>query len=177
MQRKELLAAIKPNIAPPHSDKFSRNLYNWQRQKGGHYNRVLCAQIVCPGADHNYRPFNYEHGRPDLFFGWLPGDGWVCGTRVATILSGVQKQAFAHPTAWDWVDVTDWFWREYLRIGRCFLHPDHERCIMNGEARWRYYGNTERECLWCGRHEHLTTETHVKHVWRSEIQWIAPEAP
>jgi hypothetical protein len=52
----------------------------------------------------------------------------------------------------NWLDVTDWFWSEYLERGRCIVWPD-------GTHEWAMINRNARKCKHCGKHEHRTVVT------------------
>lgn len=60
-----------------------------------------------------------------------------------------------------WLDVTEWFWTEYQRRGRCIIHPSqvHSWLKINANA---------RKCVHCGKHERRTVHS-VKKIERKEV--------
>lgn len=59
-----------------------------------------------------------------------------------------------------WLDVTDWFWPEYERIGRCLFD--------NYAHMWLTINKNARKCAYCGAHQRRSVETYRK-IIRKEI--------
>jgi hypothetical protein len=85
------------------------------------------------------------------------GDSWFSGRRIGDVcLSGRERPDynFAYAPGFGvsrWPDVTDWFWREYHRIGRCLFYRDvHDWVNINRSA---------RKCAYCGLHQRRTVQT------------------
>ena len=155
--------AIDPEKIRPavkgESDKFSWRLYRWMVKHGDIYNRVYALRWnnldgAVPDADpHDMRQNKVLLGRfdPEL-------NDWH-GRDVISITVGNGRPAcfINHwPNA---VDITDWFWREYMQIGRCLFHGD----IVH---QWCYITDWKRVCEYCGKHEAMKRRLSIG--WRDE---------
>lgn len=58
-------------------------------------------------------------------------------------------------------DITDQFWAEYERIGRCAWDHSHTLHMVGAQTRWHYTVLGQRECNWCG---HVQEELEGKWV-------------
>lgn len=141
------LDAIKPDA----SGKYSPLLYKWLKSKRFSHARhvVQTGSII----DRNVRS---EHWRPrEIIIGDLH-DGYIGGRNLGDIICGshgVKSQGFAYAVhLFGGVEITDQFWSEYQRIGRCAWDHSHTLHMIGDENRWHYIaGGRQRECQWCGR--------------------------
>lgn len=136
MSKDELLPKIKPrNIKE--SDKYSRNLYLWVR-----YRHTL----------------NVVNHRGELYLtteDWKEDDwGKLSGARLTRILckgKTAESCVYINIPVGECRDVTEEFWSEYIKKGRCHLDPDHNGFMMNTESRFSIIDRNHRVCNWCGR--------------------------
>lgn len=167
---KEFAAAIRP-AANGQSDKFSWRLYKRALERGRErvYISAWCQVNGAVTPDLDALKAGDRRQRNLLMIGSAiePG-GWFHGKRLVEVTTeGASLQNFAYGPNFNtkaWIDVTDWFWREYLARGRCIIHGDlvHEWVRINASA---------RKCAHCGRHERRTVRT-VRKVDRIE-SWDA----
>ena len=47
-------------------------------------------------------------------------------------------------------DITDWFFKNYQRFGRCMFDLDHIGWWSGGENRYTKINNHSKRCNWCG---------------------------
>jgi len=60
----------------------------------------------------------------------------------------------------EWIEITDWFWENYLRVGRClFWKYEHNWIAINRNA---------RKCAHCGEHQRRSIRT-KRVIERKEI--------
>lgn len=103
----------------------------------------------------------------DIWIGFRD-DRYICGANVKHVLTGITKstQAWAlavgrtsSPT-----DITEWFWREYARLGICLV-------FENAHA-WVKINRNARKCSRCGLHQYRSVRTERRYE-RVDI-WGAP---
>lgn len=157
------LSQIRPAAPSPESDKFSRNIYNWFRAKGKRYGfGVWCEQRNIITDKHD--PFTYQNARRgDIYFGFRDGD-FVIGAKMRAVQVGDNETACWVGTR-KAIEITDWFWSEYLKRGRCLLN-DHDMGLLYDRGRFTVNGET-RTCNWCGAVQHR----HVRTITRERIEW------
>lgn len=138
------LQDIRPNVEPPHSDKFSRMIYNWVRRNRKKYGiQIFCLQRST--VDGSFRPWDCgTAARADIYIGSNDGQ-YVIGANLASIRTFSGK-ATAVPVTPHTIEITQWFWSEYVKRGRCVFDPTHEGFMTNIEGRYDTLG----KCLWCG---------------------------
>lgn len=93
-------------------------------------------------------------------------NAFIHGANIKHVLSGATKST----TAWalpicgmNPVDITEWFWREYGRIGLCLLSDaSHDLVRINKRA---------RKCRRCSKHFRREVVTHRiirrREIWRA----------
>jgi hypothetical protein len=154
-EMKNLKGLIKPKDGKK-SDKYSVNL--WRFMVENYYDGQRCDRVYATQwsiMDGSLLPFDKENPKAsELFIGRLDETGFMTGSKLSRITSGGKgyKECFAmipnsYPNA---IDVTDWFWSEYIRIGRALWDVDGESYMLGDEGRFTYVGNTKR-CNWSGR--------------------------
>jgi hypothetical protein len=167
---KEFAASIRPAVNGQ-SDKFSWRLYKRALQRGRERVYISAWSVIWGDMVPNLEKLKAGDGeqRGLLMIGDEIGpDGWFHGKRLLEVTrEGASLSNMAYGPQFNtkaWLDVTDWFWREYLARGRCIIHGDlvHEWVAINANA---------RKCAYCGRHERRTVKT-VRKVERCE-SWEA----
>lgn len=168
-QRKAFAALIRPKV-DGHSDKFSWRLYKRVLKKG-------CEQVFVSAWDSTYgRPFETSFQllkagdkaqKLKLMIGNRhDGDIYFAGACLRTVCStGKSTMDFSYGPAFQvdqWLDVTDWFWKEYLIKGRCIVHVDVHQ--------WMKINKNARKCAGCGIHQRRAVITE-KVITRKE-RWI-----
>ncbi len=143
---------IKPKVRGK-SDFFSSKLYEWIKKKP-YYSKV-------------YKPTwcNIEGitGEPkSLYIGsGVDDEGWFHGVQLRSLCRHSAKmQAWAFGPNFDtknWVDYTDEFLAEYMRIGVCAIHGDYAH-------KWIEDGDT-RECEYCHKIEHKKHKMVKREYW------------
>ena len=151
----DLKTKIKPKDGKK-SDKYSVKLWRFMKEnyyKGQRCDRVYAIQWSI--MDGSLEPFDKSNPKAhQLFIGRLEDDGFMSGRKLSSIISGGKdyKQCYAmlpnsYPNA---IDVTDWFWSEYVRIGRALWDAEGCNYMIDADDRFTYVGNTKR-CNWSGR--------------------------
>lgn len=159
MTAADILPRIKPrNIKV--SDKYSSNLYLYVRQR----KRITMLRHK-PTGDYY---FTYSNWRDDE---WKH----ICGARLANVLTG-RKTDCSDPYMAvylgvfyaDCEEVTDQFWRDYIRSGRCAFDRNHDRWWLGDENRFTDVGTMKR-CNWCGqwftKHVEKVVKIERRTVW------------
>ena len=171
---KELKSKIKPKDGKK-SDKYSVNL--WRFMCNNYYEGQRCDRVYAIQwdiIDGSFLPFDKSNPKAsELFIGRLGEDGFMTGRRLSSILSGGKgyKDCYAmipnsYPNA---IDVTEWFWHEYIRIGRALWDVSGGAYMLDDDSRFTYVGNTKR-CNWSGRWYEKKIVKKVK-VERQE-EWV-----
>lgn len=102
----------------------------------------------------------------------------VTGNRVRNIL-GNSRERFnlwsLHPIAgWptgdEFEDVTEWFWDNYIKFGRCLFDKGHNGWWIGDTDRFTYLDENTRQCNWCGQIQN-------KEIYDIEIKkhWVNKE--
>lgn len=162
-ERKEFAKTIKPSVKGQ-SDKFSWRLYQ-RALKRGRERVYLMAWSFIDG----YRAPSLD----DLEAGNTPAyqiaigvknDDWFNGNTLRNICTpGTAKHDWAYSPAHhvaEWIDITDWFWSNYLRIGRCLF--------WKYEHSWLQINRNARKCEYCGKQERRSIKK-VQTIKRQEI--------
>lgn len=170
---------IKPkNIKT--SDKYSTNLYKFVKKK--RFAHVYFNKKSC--WDGKELKLNWNEILPSqIFIGSNMIDefyediniGCFIGKSLARIISGNKLYdcgAYCgfggfYPKR-DFIDITEEFWKRYIKIGRC-LFLNHDAWCIGQDKRFTYVNNT-RKCNWCGKWQkkQIEKETEIKRVvkWR-----------
>jgi hypothetical protein len=141
----------------PADPKYSENLWLWVRARGKRYlhlNADLARLSVLRPAPEDLVGMN---ARQMTYLGLREGTNLVglFGSKLWGILCQGLRAPMLHralkPNA---QDLTATFWPEYVRLGKCFLDPEHEVYDSAKGERWELAGD-ERTCRWCGARQHL----------------------
>lgn len=164
---------IVPNQFKPKkkgvSDKFSWNLYRFLREYPN-------AKIMLYKKDHTgdikeFDPNGFQGTYH--FFGMI---GELVGARFVDIMRAgpsakIQLYAFSWWGDANFIDVTDWFFSEYERRGRCLFDKEHSSWWAGEEGRFTYINSHSRRCNWCGAWQKMRIEKRVrlerKKVWEA----------
>lgn len=176
---KELASRTKPQIKGK-SDKYSWRLHQHILRSHPCQLEVWISAWNCIDG-HNLEAIQLWHTtktmpRADHLMignmdGQYEGQGkWFHGKSLAQICSPLRERnrwAFSpgHHTD-QWVQITDWFWKQYINKGRCTFFPS--------EHLWVQINASSRKCAYCNQHERrsIFTEQIKK---RREI-WISDQA-
>lgn len=165
------LSKIKPKLKGE-SDKYSWNLYKF-------LNKISKDKYI----NNQLRIYWNHHSRWDgahlPFVGELsntmqliisPYGDRGSGYFMNTILHKGNCELFSL-CVWkheDLLDITDWFFDTYEKIGRCIFDPEHYKWMLGTENRFTYVNNTRR-CNWCGQwqHKEIVKKTRIerREVW------------
>lgn len=139
---------IKPAV-PRISDKFSWRLYEWVRRNPGGRQVYVCTKGLTKGS---------------LYVGDL-SDGLLHGGRLMAVLSGgFPRHGYAMLLGANgmkkYKDVTNSFWKEYMRIGVCSIH--------NSGHIWQPKGKTKRICNTCQKVQVQRVKVEKSLMWVTE---------
>lgn len=157
-ERTEFARQIKPAVRS-RSDKYSWRLYLRAMRQGRERVYVaawdnLHGQPFTPTLQ-GLKAGDRMHMRL-LYIGHMCDDRHFSGQPIRDVARhGKGHCDFSYGPGFDtahWLDVTDWFWSNYIEHGRCIVWPDqvHEWTMINRNA---------RKCVYCGKHEHRTVVT------------------
>jgi hypothetical protein len=181
---KPTINQFKPKIKGI-SDKYSCQLYEYLRRNYGRFQGLpnvyyiqtqdrwnseleMAEQIEVP-----FDSIDLKIGH--IFVGENNRDGWYSANRLSNILGDSKEKYTIFAIPWfknkTVIDITDWFWDEYRRIGRCVWDRPHIGWLMDDDERFVYINKNSRKCQWCGEWQHREIEKRVK-IERKPV-WIA----
>jgi len=154
------LSVIKP-LVKGESDKFSWNLYRVLKQ-------AMKEKKKFPILD--YRIFYYDKSDIDgsivalnktqslppwhCYFAKIypMNQGWA-GAKLSDIMRPGKNEFYAYGVtlkAEHLTDITDWFLREYVKLGRCIFDREHNGWWQGDDKRFTNINKHSRRCNWCG---------------------------
>jgi len=140
-----------------HSPNFEKFL---KKPRNKNYKRVYIKKL----DDYNMPVVSWK---PSLIYVGLYGDGYLHGARLAPILCG-DFETWAFAVGNGVREITDEFWKQYERDGRCAFDRDHRMHFQNDEDRFTIIGATRR-CNWCGewheRHIEKRVQIERREIW------------
>lgn len=173
-------------IRPDGTGKFSPLLYKWltsPRRRSFDYQHVFqTANFLDPREV--FRD-NWSMNEIIIGHGDFDQHGNACsigGRKLRSIIAverGSKGMSFYYTAAWKLRDISEQFWAEYQRIGRCAWDHSHTLHMIGDDKRFHYIaGGRQRECLWCSRVFEvelriLEQKPTVKEVW-SEYRESVP---
>lgn len=168
-ERKAFAATIRP-VVNGQSDKFSWQLYKRVLKRGRERVYIsawdnLFGQPFLP--DFAALKSGDSKQRVKLMIGDpICVDGWFHGRKLNEITRERTRpdESYAYSPAFntgEWIEVTDWFWAEYLRVGRCIIHG-------NWAHNWQAINRNSRKCAYCGTIQRRTIKT-IKTIERKEV--------
>jgi hypothetical protein len=87
-----------------------------------------------------------------------PHNQGTAAERLARILRLAPNQEimfYCYDFTWDpkhLVDITEWFWNEYLKSDRCIFDREHTGWMQGTENRFTGINKNSKKCNWCGQH-------------------------
>ena len=164
--KKQFASQFKPMIARQ-SDKYSWRLYQRIMKKGRERVYLMGWNTLegrtTPSLDDLKSDYVAARG---VAFGMEIRDGWFHGKTLSSICApGESLHDWAYGPDFNtanWIDITDWFWREYKEYGRCRFFKD--------EHVYREINRNARRCVRCGKQERRIVKT-KKSIERLEV-WI-----
>ena len=149
--------AINSNLFKPkkrgESDKYSWNIYRYLKEN----NVVKVMYYTKSIIDGNNVEFNHKSVKmPQMFF-MIAGEH--SGTRADILMrkgssSKLETYSFILYSQECFLDITDWFIKEYQRIGRCIFDSGHCGWWRGEEGRFTKINKNSRRCNWCGKYQH-----------------------
>lgn len=157
------LNEIKPKKVGT-SDKYSSNLYKYLKEN--------------PKAKVFYSKTNYSTEEEQVYdknnlstmstYIGQSLDGGISGVRLQEILGRLPKMGYFYLMSEDeYVDVTEEFFEDYKKIGRCLFDSNHSRWLLGDENRFAYSDEDTRECNWCN----LKQKKHTKEIRKTIEEW------
>lgn len=146
------------------SDKFSWGIYRFLKKHPGI--RIMYYSKNDMGEDEPFDPKKSQ--RPRKIFMLHSGSAMI-GISVSQAMDGkLHEYAFS---VWDckkFVDITDWFFKEYAMIGRCLFDREHFGWWWGDGQRFTHINKHSRRCNWCGEWQHRTIKKVVQ-IKRCEV--------
>jgi len=105
----------------------------------------------------------WKDGDGIFYIGWFDDTNAFVGARLGVVISDPRAKTWCYEGMK--LKLVKNFWRDYLRIGRCAIDPDHDIAFL-GE-RWDTK-KTVRTCLWCGHKQRLL----VSYVRVRKEDWV-----
>ena len=163
-ERKAFAETIRPTVKGK-SDKFSWRLYQRALKRGRERVYLMAWDSV-----NGYRPPSFEVLKGEhvpaiqIALGQHDAAGWFHGNCLRSICTpGSAKHDWAYGPGHhvsEWIEITDWFWSNYLRVGRCLF--------WKYEHHWIEINRNARKCEYCGKHERRQVVTRRK-IERKEV--------
>lgn len=122
--------------------------------KGARYSPNLHEWLTNPRKKH--RPSTslvYKDQDGTLWIGMLDGKDLVGQKLAAVLCHGAQADSACWVNLRGLAEVSG-FWEDYARDGRCAIDRSHTTAFVGEETRWSVK-ESERECLWCGKHRQV----------------------
>lgn len=69
------------------------------------------------------------------------------------------------------VDITEWFWNEYVKSGRCIFDREHNGWWQGDQERYTQINKNSRKCKWCNQYQKRSIRKVVS-IKREEV-WTA----
>lgn len=88
---------------------------------------------------------------------------------MSAILQKGRSERFALPSQWTTTDITEWFFDNYKKDGRCVFDREHINFMQGADSRFTYVNNTRR-CNWCGEWHKKEIKKEVK--IKRRVQWV-----
>lgn len=144
------LQAIKPDDTGKYSPLLYKFLTSLKAKKFG-YNRIYkCGSVQNRSVRYDKLLMN------KVIIGSEISDGCVSGRTLGSILRGARgdaTQVFCFSVeGYNMLDITEHFFAEYERIGRCIWDQDHTNYMVDSDKRFTMLSEIERLCNWCGKH-------------------------
>lgn len=168
------LAAIKPKDKK--SDKYSSQLYRFMKDRSYirrvfWYRKSSCSSEKIVEFDEIKDAKNVILSHVFLFNNLDDRSG----SRLSNIIRyGKGYKQTGCYCMWDkddFVEITDWFWENYERYGRCLWDQAHYLHMMDDDGRFTKINRNSIRCNWCGTHlrrEVKTVRTRGKSMWSSQ---------
>lgn len=144
-------------INPERNKKYSPELFKWLKK---------AAEKVWSDAE--IKVFR-DSEMNVLWIGYITWDKCFMGCRlISAMASGGKKQAFCWSNKINDLTEVEFFWENYLRVGRCAIDTKHNfRFVNENLDRWKFTGENHRKCLWCGERQNR----YSKRITRTEFYW------
>lgn len=146
------LSKIKPKQRGK-SDKYSWNIFRYLKENSDRKIKVLF--YTKSWVDSSTVEFNQNKTLDMMQTFIMIGD--MVGTRIDSMLrNGPSKSleifSFCTFDQSAFIDITDWFIKEYTRVGRCIFDRNHNGWWNGSDSRFTQINKNARKCNWCGQH-------------------------
>ena len=161
----EYLKSIRPQTTSPR-EKYSWNLYRFLRHKD-----VREKIRVYEGKISDTEPVQYffavtKCASPQEDTGNIGIFEFILRTRRNN--ESIEILSYSNYDFSSMKDVTEKFFEEYQKIGKCAFHePEHELYIRNTE-RFEIIDEKTRRCKWCGKIFRLRRILVEQDIWNEE---------
>ena len=171
------------------SDKYSIQLYHFllrieeRRCDKVYYQAMHPVQVGC---DENHEPINEYQEVPFNINNFNIGDIYlsyqqenyinerneITGVSLQSVLGDRKNkyEMFCYVCGYaprKYIDISDVFWNEYIKHGRCIWDRQHTGWLKDDEGRFTYLDEDNRRCNWCGaeQHKEIKTVTKTQEIW------------
>ena len=167
------------------SDKYSWNLYRvfkflekeGQRSPSMDYRIFYYEKSPLDGHIVGFNPQESLHAGHCFIAKIYPHDQGTASIRMSEVLGMTPNQRidfYCYDFSLDrnhLLDITDWFWNEYVKSGRCIFDREHNGWWKGGETRFTQINRNSRKCNWCNQHQKRDIKKIVtierKEVWNA----------
>jgi hypothetical protein len=167
------------------SDKYSWNLYRFFRflEKEGvkhpsmDYKILYYKKSPVDGSIVEFKPTESLHAGHIFITKVYPSDQGTASRRISEIF-GMSPNKRIEFYCYDFsleskhiVDITEWFWDEYVKHGRCIFDREHIGWWQGDDVRFTTIGQDTRRCNWCGEVQEKTVEEVVvkQEKWKAAV--------
>ena len=140
---------IKPKVSRQ-SDFFSWRLYGFLRKYGPCMSNIYISNWNSFSGYEPIKSADLLTTNGVLMIGRKEDSGWFGGRYLRGLCSGPSSGSYqcmgyshAHHVE-DWIDVTEEFWKLYLKIGVCAIHRDNAHNFI-------FDSDDVRHCEYCGK--------------------------
>lgn len=167
------------------SDKYSWNLYRvfkmleeeGQKHPSMDYKILYYEKSQLDGAIVKFDPNGSLHAGQCFITKVYPQNQGTASRRLGEIMGSLPNSPidfYCYDYSLDpdhLIDITEWFWREYTKSGRCVFDREHKSLWQGDESRYTQINRNSRKCNWCGQHQKRSIEK-VINITRKEV-WTA----
>ncbi len=175
---------VKP-LAKGQSDKYSWNLYRVFKllENEGKKHPVMDYRILyyeispVDGSIVKFNPTDSLNAGHCFISRVFPQDQGTASRKISEIMGmspSLKIDFFCYDSSLNpnhIVDITEWFWSEYVIVGRCIFDREHVIWWQGAASRFTQINKNSRKCNWCNQHQKKSIVKDVT-IERREI-WSA----
>lgn len=159
MDYEQIMKAIKPKNVRE-SDKYSSQIYKYLKDNPNLYT-VMYDRNVYDSDSGCYIRKDFDVKDLEIcniFFGKKDYNLSRCiiGKNMRALVGCSRDKyatyAYTLKSECDIVDITEEFYKAYIRIGRC-LYTSHNTYTKNDDKRFKTINERSRFCIWCGKRQ------------------------